>query len=123
VGPVFGVTAGVGEGEVDFGESDFEAGGVGGARGLLRLPEDRLRPFTVVESDRPLNTRDRPLGSSDCASTNRSWSGRLDSAYCRDSVDAAVERRDRFHAARLCARDEIGLREVDPVDLIDLKCA
>src|SRR6266540_4070723 len=56
-----------------------------------------------------------------CASTDRPRSGRLDSPDGRDSVDTAGERGDRLDCARLCAGDEIGVGEVDPVDLVDLE--
>src|SRR5207249_4934572 len=57
-----------------------------------------------------------------CASTDRRGSGRLESPNRRDSVDCAVERCDRLDSGRFGACDEVGLSEVDSVDLVDLKC-
>lgn len=58
-------------------------------------------------------------------STERNTSGsrRLDAPNRGDPIDGAVERRYRFHAAGFCACDEVGLGEVDPVDLVDLEGA
>ena len=46
-------------------------------------------------------------------------------AACRpsDAVDASVERENRAYPGRFCLCDEISLREVEPVYLVDLECA
>ena len=50
-------------------------------------------------------------------------SGRLDPSNGRKSVDLSVEGRDRLNSGRFGARDEVGLREVESFDLIDLERA
>lgn len=52
---------------------------------------------------------------------NSDFSDLRDLPDVRDSVDAAVEPRDRLDAGHLCARDEGRPGEVDPVHLVVLE--